>query len=147
MDGCHIPLINKNEGWKEETTIEVDGFIAFDGKATIYDNKEYKGMLYLYDRDSLLFNSSGTIYRITNYKVNYYVKDGVFTFSVMYEDFDDFGKGSRQDFEQKLSTEIKKYLDFYSTNQSGLYLIKFHNYLNNTFLNVYKYRLEILFLG
>ena len=43
--------------------------------------------------------------------------------------------------------EAKKYLDSYTTNQNGLYLIKFYNYLNTKSLNLYDFDVEILHKG
>ena len=104
-------------------------------------------MLYLYDKNSLLFHDENDVYRITNYRVNQYERNGKFVFSILYEDITVFGDGSREKFEKKLVEKIKKYLNSYATNQNGLYLIKFYNYLNTESLNVYDFEVEILHKG
>jgi hypothetical protein len=143
----HIPLILINDAWGKNITIEVDGFLCYGFPITLYRNSEFKGMLYLYDKNSLLFHDDDDVYRITNYRVNKYVRNNRFVFSISYEDITVFGDGSRSKFEEKLVMEIKKYLDSYTTNQNGLYLIKFYNYLNTKSLNLYDFDIEILHKG
>jgi hypothetical protein len=75
------------------------------------------------------------------------IRNNRFVFSILYEDITVFGDGSREKFEEKLVMEIKKYLDSYTTNQNGLYLIKFYNYLNTKSLNLYDFDIEILHKG
>ena len=104
-------------------------------------------MLNLNDKNSLLFHDEDDVYTITNYRVNKYVRNNRFVFSILYEDITVFGDGSREKFEEKLVMEIKKYLDSYTTNQNGLYLIKFYNYLNTKSLNLYDFDIEILHKG
>ena len=143
----HIPLVNVNEVWNENVTLKVEGFICLDSKTSVYMNSIFKGMLYLYDRNSLLFYDGINVYRITNYRVNNYEKNGKFVFSILYEDVSVFGDGSKKEFEEKLVLEIKKYLDAYASNQNGLYLIEFYNYLNTKNLDVFNYEIEILHKG
>ncbi len=143
----HVPLILINDAWGDNITIEVDGFLCYGSPVTLYRNSEFKGMLYLYDKNSLLFHDGNDIYRITNYRVNKYKKNNKFVFSISYENITVFGDGTRDKFEEKLVLEIKKYLDFYTTNQNGLYLIVFYNYLNTESLNIYEYEVEILHKG
>lgn len=143
----HVPLIVINDSWNGNITIEVDGFLCYGFPITLYRNSEYKGMLYLYDRNSLLFYDGSDVYRITNYRVNKYKRNNRFVFSILYEDITVFGNGNREKFEEKLILEIKKYLDSYTTNQNGLYLIKFYNYLNTDSINLFDYEIEILHKG
>ena len=143
----HIPLILINDAWNGNITIEVDGFLCHGLPITLYRNSEYKGMLYLYDKNSLLFHDEDDVYRITNYRVNKYQRNKKFVFSISYEDITVFGDGTREKFEEKLLIEIKKYLDSYTSNQNGLYLIEFYNYLNTESLNVFDYDIEILHKG
>ena len=143
----HIPLLVINDLWNDSTTIEVDGFLCYDLKPTLYRNSEFRGMLYLYDRNSILFHDDNDVYRITNYRVGKYKRNNKFVFSVSYEEVTVFGDGSKEKFEIKLVEEIKKYLDSYISNQSGLYLIEFYNYLNTEMLDVYNYEIEILHKG
>lgn len=143
----HIPLIVINDSWGKNITLEVDGFLCYEEPITLYRNSEYKGMLYLYDKQYVLLHDEEDVYRITNYRVNKYKKNNTFIFSISYEQITIFGEGSRDKFEKKLAKEIKKYLDSYITNQDGLYLIKFYNYLNTKSLNVYNYEIEIIYKG
>ena len=143
----HIPLLVVNEVWNDNITIEVDGYLAYDLNVFLYKNSEYKGMLYLYDKNTILFHDDNDVYRVINYRVNEYKRNNKFVFSVSYEDIIVFGEGTREKFEEKLTMEIKKYLDAYTLNQNGLYLIKFYNYLNTDSLNIYDYEIEILHKG
>ena len=143
----HIPLLVVNELWNDNKTIEVDGFLCYELKPTLYQNSEFIGMLYLYDKNTILFHDDDDVYRVTNYRVNKYKRNNKFVFSVSYEDITVFGSGSREKFEEKLGLEIKKYLDSYTLNQNGLYLIKFYNYLNTDTLDVYNFDVEILHKG
>lgn len=143
----HVPLIVINDAWEKNITIEVDGFLCYGLPIKLYRNSEYKGMLYLYNKNSLLFYDDNDVYRITNYRVNKYRRKNKFVFSILYEDITVFGDGNKEKFEEKLVTEIKKYLDDYTANQNGLYLIEFYNYLNTTSLDVFSYEIEILHKG
>ena len=143
----HIPLLVVNELWNDNKTIEVDGFLCYDLKPTLYQNSEFTGMLFLYDKNTILFHDEDDVYRITNYRVNKYKRNDVFVFSISYENITVFGDGSKEKFENKLKLEIKKYLDAYTLNQNGLYLIKFYNYLNTDTLDVYNFDIEILHKG
>ena len=68
-------------------------------------------------------------------------------FLFLYEDITVFGNGNRKEFEEKLRIKIKKYLDDYTLNQNGLYLIRMYNYLNTSSLDIYDYEVEILHKG
>ena len=140
----HIPYLVVNELWNKNKTLEVSGYICLEDNTTKYLNSEFKGMLYLYNFNSVLFHDGADIYRITNYRIDYYVKNNVFCVLIIYEDVTVFGGGNRSVFEEKLSLEIKKYLDYYISKQDGLYLVEFYNYLNKTNLNVFNYELEII---
>ena len=143
----HIPLILINDSWGKNITLEVDGFLCHDNPIKLYRNSEFQGMLYLYDKDSLLFQDGDDIYLITNYRVHEYKRTDKFVFSLSYEEITIFGNGSKEKFEEKIVEEIKKYLDSYITNQDGLYLIEFYNYLNTKSLDIYNYEVEILYKG
>ena len=143
----HVPLIVINDSWDGNLTLEVDGFLCYGLPITLYRNSEYEGMLYLYDQDSILFHDKENVYRITNYRVNQYERNNHFVFSVLYEDITVFGNGNRKEFEEKLRIKIKKYLDDYTLNQNGLYLIRMYNYLNTSSLDIYDYEVEILHKG
>ena len=143
----HIPLIVINDSWNENLTLEVDGFLCYGLPISLYRNSEYEGMLYLYDKNSILFHDDQNVYRITNYRVNQYERNNRFVFSILYENIVVFGDGNREEFEQKLLNEIKKYLDSYTSKQNGLYLIEMYNYLNTKELDVYNYEVEILHKG
>ena len=143
----HIPLILINDSWGKNITLEVDGFLCYGTPITLYRNSKYTGMLYLYDKKSILFYDEDDVYRITDYRVKKYIRNNRFVFSISYEEVTIFGEGSIEKFENKLLMEIKKYLDSYITNQDGLYLIEFYNYLNTKNIDVYNYDIEILFQG
>lgn len=143
----HVPLIIINDSWNDNVTLEVDGFLCYGLPITLYRNSEYTGMLYLYDKNSILFHDDKNVYRITNYRVNQYEKNNKFVFSIIYEDVTVFGTGTKEEFEEKLLKEIKKYLDSYASNQNGLYLIEFYNYLNTKSLDVLNFDVEILHKG
>ena len=143
----HIPLIVINDSWNNNLTLEVDGFLCYGLPISLYRNSEYQGMLYLYDKNSILFHDDQNVYRITNYRVNQYERNNRFVFSILYEDITVFGNGNREEFEEKLLKEIKKYLDSYTSKQNGLYLIEMYNYLNTKSLDVYNYEVEILHKG
>ena len=143
----HIPLLIVNEIWNDNKTIEVDGFLCYESKPTLYQNSEFIGMLYLYDKNTILFHDEDDVYRITNYRVNNYKRNNRFVFSISYENLTVFGNGNKEKFEKKLMMEIKKYLDSYALNQNGLYLVKFYNYLNTDTLDVYDFDIEILHKG
>ena len=74
----HIPLLVVNDLWKDKTTIEVDGFLCYELKPTLYQNSEFKGMLYLYDQNTILFHDDEDVYRVTNYRVNTYKRNNKF---------------------------------------------------------------------
>ena len=143
----HIPLIVVNDSWNNNLTLEVDGYLCYGFPITLYRNSEYEGMLYLYDKNSILFHDNQNVYRITNYRVNQYERNNRFVFSILYEEIIVFGNGNREEFEQKLLDKIKKYLDAYTSNQNGLYLIRMYNYLNTESLDIYSYEVEILHKG
>ena len=71
----HIPLLVVNEVWNDNVTIEVDGFLAYELSASLYRNSEYKGMLYLYDKNTILFHDENDVYRVINYRVNKYKRN------------------------------------------------------------------------
>lgn len=141
----HIPLLVANKLWNENTTLEVSGYICLEDDTTLYLNSTFKGMLYLFDFNSVLFHDGTDVYRITNYRINHYDKSGKFTILILYEELNIFGNGDRKTFEEKITLEIKKYLDFYITEQDGLYLIEFYNYLNKSNLNIFDYAIEIVY--
>ena len=143
----HVPLLVVNELWNNNVTIEVDGFLAHGLKTNLYKNSEFRGMLYLYDQNTILFHDEEDVYRVTNYRVNNYKRNNKFVFSISYEDITVYGDGTKSKFEEKLLLEIKKYLDYYALNQNGLYLIKFYNYLNTDTLDLYNFDIEILHKG
>lgn len=143
----HIPLIVINDSWNENIVIEVDGYLCHDENISLYRNSEYEGMLFLYNRNSILFHDDDDVYRITNYKVKQQKRNNKFVFSIFYEEITIFGGASREKFEEKIISKIKKYLDSYISNQNGLYMIEFYNYLNTDSLNVYNYDIEIIYKG
>ena len=143
----HVPLIVINDSWNNNITLRVDGFLCYGLPISLYRNSEYDGMLYLYDKDSILFHDEKNVYRITNYRVNQYEKNNRFVFSILYEDITVFGNGNEKEFEEKIVIKIKKYLDSYTSNQNGLYLIEMYNYLNTKSLDVHNYEVEILHKG
>ena len=143
----HIPLIVINRSWNEKTTVEIDGFLCVDNPVALYKNSEYNGMLYLYDNDSIMYDHGNSIYRILNYRVNKYEKNNRYMFSISYQDIAVFGGGSKDEFEEAIIADIKKFLDSYIINQEGLYLIKMYNYLNKKALDVLNYDIEIKYKG
>lgn len=137
----HLPLLTVNETWKDKSTIEVDGFFSVNTN-TSFLNKEYKGMLYLYDFDTLTLNTEKAIYTLTNYQVNKYVKDNVYTFKISYDDILIIGEGSSRALASLLKKEISAFFDAYIKVEGGLYMIRLYNYLNKKALDVSKYNIE-----
>lgn len=143
----HIPKIVINKNWNKNMTLEVDGFLCVDDNLNYYLSKEYPGMLYLTNKNTIIFNDGENIYRIEEYMVSNKIIDGKFTILISYKNIVSFYGGSRLLFENKITSDIKKYLDTYITNQGKLYMIEFYNYLNKTSFEVDKYEIEILYKG
>ena len=143
----HIPSIVASKDWNKNVTLEIDGFWCLDKTNYHYSNKEYPGMLYLNKKNTIIFKDGDDIYRVIDYKMSEKIIDNVFTVLISYKNIVSYSDGSRNQFEEKLSSEIKKYLDKYIENQGKLYMIEFYNYLNNTNCDPTKYNLEILYKG
>ena len=139
----HIPLIKVSEVWNEKKVLEIDGYIAYGKNISVFRNEEYLGMIYLKNQKINFYYTKEATYRIIGYKVTFKEIDGRFTILAKYSDVYIFGDGSKSDLNEKISLEIKKYLDDYISKQEGLYLIKEYNYLNKKALNVLLYDIRI----
>lgn len=142
----HIPTLVVNKDWVDKITVEVDGFICIDNWVGVYPTSIFKGMIFLYNHDAILYDDGENVYSITNYKIKKAYQNDIFTLQIYYDELLYFD-GSKKEFEDNLSSDIKKYLDSYIENQNGLYIIKFYNYLNSKKLNVYNYELKFIHNG
>ena len=141
----HIPMLVLNTDWNKHKTLEVNGLLAIDDVNISYKNEDYPGMLYLKNKNTILYYDGDDIYRVNEYKVGSKIDDGVYVILISYTNILSYYGGSREKFEEKISIDIKKYLDTYILNHNKLYMIEFYNYLNNTNLNTINYELEIIY--
>lgn len=139
----HIPLISVKKVWNKNSTLEVSGYLAFQGSLNVFKNEEYLGIIYLKKQEMIIYYTEEASYRIIGYKVSFEVIENIYTIVINYDDLYIFGSGNEEDLNLRLTSEIKKYLDDYIAKYNNLYLISEYNYLNKKALNVLIYDIKV----
>lgn len=126
----HVPILKVLDNWNEIKTLTITGFYAYDKKNKKlfpYLYHDYLGMTLLYSRTYLYTDS----FRLYDYKVRIINRHHSLEIHLSY-DSGSFETLNSKQVEEKIISEINKFLNKYIDDFGYLYLISYYNYLHST---------------